>query len=63
METAQVKAFCKSGQTVNEAVVRRGNASVPSYFPASQESVDRALALLDESNDCLEHRKWDPTVL
>ena len=62
VESAQVKAFCKSGQTVNEAVVRRGNASVPSYFPASQESVDRALALLDESNDCLEHRNWDPTV-
>eukprot|EP00434_Breviolum_minutum_P028840 symbB.v1.2.025508.t2/scaffold2452.1/size150514/9 len=49
-----VKAFCKSGQTVNEAVVRRGNASVPWYFPAGQESVDRALALLDESNDCLD---------
>ena len=62
VETAQVKAFCKSGQTVNEAVVRRGNASVPWYFPAGQESVDRALALLDESNDCLEHRNWDVTV-
>lgn len=31
-----VKAFCKSGQAVNE------------------ESADRALALLDESNDCLD---------